>query len=129
MKTKTICLRLPWSCFQPPSRHRPPLPGTKSPNAWSPTASTWTTSYLPGPRKFTRIKVCVYENPVHFYDFDIFFRNGGHQDVSVRARLNPGECTRNIDLNGGLRNINRIKFKYEETSWFIGRAVVRVFGE
>ena len=84
---------------------------------------------LPGPRKFTRIKVCVYENPVHFYDFDIFFRNGGHQDVSVRARLNPGECTRNIDLDGGLRNINRIKFKYEETSWFIGRAVVRVFGE
>ena len=84
---------------------------------------------LPGPRKFTRIKVCVYDNPVHFYDFDIFFRNGGHQDVSVRSRINAGECTRNIDLNGGARNINRIKFKYEETSWFIGRAVVRVFGE
>ena len=84
---------------------------------------------LPGPRKFTRIKVCVYDNPVHFYDFDIFFRNGGHQDVSVRSRINAGECTRNIDLNGGQRNINRIKFKYEETSWFIGRAVVRVFGE
>ncbi|MEQ1866557.1 MAG: hypothetical protein ABL996_18115 [Micropepsaceae bacterium] len=84
---------------------------------------------LPGPRKFTRIKVCVYDNPVHFYDFDIFFRNGGHQDVSVRSRINAGECTRNIDLNGGARNINRIKFKYEETSWFVGRAVVRVFGE
>ena len=51
------------------------------PNAWSPTASTSTTSSLPGPGKFTRIKVCVYDNPVHFYDFDIFFRNGGHQDV------------------------------------------------
>ncbi|MBP6014431.1 MAG: hypothetical protein KBA31_19540 [Alphaproteobacteria bacterium] len=84
---------------------------------------------LPGARKFTRLKVCVYDNPVHFYDFDIFFHNGGHQDVSVRQRLNPGECTRNIDLDGGRRNINRIKFKYEETSWFIGRAVVRVFGE
>lgn len=84
---------------------------------------------LPGPRKFTRIKVCVYDNPVHFYDFDIFFRNGGHQDVSVRSRINAGECTRNIDLEGGRRNINRIKFKYEETSWFVGRAVVRVFGE
>jgi hypothetical protein len=84
---------------------------------------------LPGARTFSRVKVCVYDNPVHFYDFDIFFRNGGHQDVSVRQRINAGECTRNIDLNGGLRNITRIKFKYEETSWFIGRAVVRVFAE
>jgi hypothetical protein len=84
---------------------------------------------LPGNRKFSRLKVCVYDNPVHFYDFDVFFRNGGHQDVSVRARINPGECTRNIDLKGGQRNIDRIKFKYEETSWFIGRATVRVFAE
>lgn len=84
---------------------------------------------LPGNRTFTRVKVCVYDNPVHFYDFDIFYHNGGHQDVSVRSRINAGECTRSIDLNGGRRNIDRIKFKYEETSWFIGRAVVRIFAE
>jgi hypothetical protein len=84
---------------------------------------------LPGPVRYTRVKVCVYNNPVHFYDMDIFFANGGHQDVSLRQRLNNGECTRNIDLNGGARNINRIKFKYEEDSWFLGRAVVRVYGE
>jgi hypothetical protein len=84
---------------------------------------------LPGNRTFARVKVCVYNNPVHFYDFDIFFRNGGHQDVPVRARINAGECTRVIDLKGGRRNIDRIKFKYEETSWFIGRATVRIFAE
>ena len=84
---------------------------------------------LPGDRKFARVKVCVLHNPVHFYDFDIFFKNGGHQDVSVRARINPGECTRAIDLKGGRRNIERIKFKYEETSWFVGRAVVRILAE
>ena len=84
---------------------------------------------MPGNLKFRRLKVCVYNNPVHFYDFDIFFRNGGHQDVSVRQRINAGECTRVIDLDGGRRNIDRIKFKYEETSWFIGRAVVRVLGD
>jgi hypothetical protein len=84
---------------------------------------------LPGARLFSRVKVCVSDNPVHFYDFDVFFRNGGHQDVSVRARINAGECTRVIDLKGGRRNIDRIKFKYEETSWFIGRATVRVFAE
>ena len=50
--------------------------------------------HLPGNRKFSRVKVCVKGNPVHFYDFDIFFRNGGHQDVNVRSRINAGECTR-----------------------------------
>lgn len=84
---------------------------------------------LPGPVRYTRLKVCVYNNPVHFYDMDVFFANGGHQDVTLRQRLNNGECTRNIDLKGGARNINRIKFKYEEDSWFLGRAVVRVYGE
>jgi len=84
---------------------------------------------LPGNRTVARLKVCVYGNPVHFYDFDVFFRNGGHQDVPVRARINAGECTRVIDLKGGRRNIDRIKFKYEETSWFVGRATVRVFAE
>jgi hypothetical protein len=84
---------------------------------------------LPGPVHYRRLKICVYDHPVHFYDMDVFFANGGHQDVSLRSRLNAGECTRNIDLNGGARNITRIRLKYEETSWFVARAVVRVFGE
>ena len=25
-----------------------------------------------GPRQFERIKLCVYRNPVHFYDLDVF---------------------------------------------------------
>jgi hypothetical protein len=84
---------------------------------------------LPGDRRFARFRVCVHGNPVHFYDLDVFFRNGGHQDVEVRSRINAGECTRAIDLNGGRRNIDRIKFKYEETSWFVGRATIRIFAE
>ncbi|MBK6702823.1 MAG: DUF2541 family protein [Caulobacteraceae bacterium] len=82
-----------------------------------------------GPRSFERIKLCVYRNPVHFYDLDVFYRNGGHQDVSVRQRINPGECTRVIDLNGDDRNITRIAMVYEETSFRRRTATVRVFGE
>ena len=69
------------------------------------TAPSATPFVLPGPRAFDRIKLCVYRNPVHFYDLDVRFRNGGHQDVSIRQRINPGECTRAIDLNGDDRNI------------------------
>lgn len=82
-----------------------------------------------GPRQFERIKLCVYRNPVHFYDLDIRYRNGGHQDVSVRERIGPGQCTRVIDLNGDDRNITTISMLYEETSFRRRTATVRVFAE
>lgn len=84
---------------------------------------------LPGDREFNRIRFCVYRNPVHFYDVHIRYRNGGVQDVSMRSRINPGGCTRAIDLNGANRNVERIDMTYEETSFRRRTATVRVFGE
>jgi hypothetical protein len=88
------------------------------------------TIVVEGPRQFERIKLCVYRNPVHFYDVDVRYANGGHQDVSVRRRINPGECTRAIDLNGDDRNITTVSLLYEETSYRRGaHATVRLFAE
>lgn len=84
---------------------------------------------LEGHRQFQRIKLCVYRQPVHFYDLDVRFQNGGHQDVSIRSRINPGECTRAIDLNGDDRDITTISMLYEETSYRRRHATVRVFAE
>ncbi len=83
-----------------------------------------------GHRQFQRIKFCVYRQPVHFYDLDVQYRNGGHQDVDVRQRINPGQCTRVIDLNGDDRDIASISMLYEETSFRRrAHATVRVFAE
>jgi hypothetical protein len=88
------------------------------------------TIVVEGPRQFERIKLCVYRNPVHFIDVDVRFANGGHQDVSVRQRINPGQCTRAIDLNGDDRNIATVSMLYEETSYRRGaHATVRLFAE
>jgi hypothetical protein len=84
---------------------------------------------LPGNRVFNRIKLCVYRNPIRFYDLQVRYRNGGVQDVSVRDFIGAGQCTRSIDLNGRFRNIDRIDMTYEETSWRHRTATVRVFGE
>ena len=85
--------------------------------------------WLDGHRRFDQIKLCVYRHPVRIYDLDVNFNNGGHQDVEVRARINPGDCTRAIDLRGDDRDIKNIKMLYEETSWGRRRtATVRVFG-
>ncbi len=84
---------------------------------------------LPGHRRFNQIKLCVYRNPVHFIDADVYFRNGGHQDVSLASRINAGDCSRVIDLDGGQRDIDRIVLRYEETSRRRARATVRVFAD
>jgi len=87
------------------------------------------TIVVEGPRQFERIKLCVYRQPVHFIDVDVRFANGGHQDVSVRQRINPGQCTRAIDLNGDDRNITTVSMVYEETSFRRRHATVRLFAE
>jgi hypothetical protein len=83
---------------------------------------------LPGPRDFRQIKFCVSRNPVEFHDTDVYFANGGHQDIAMRERVPAGGCTRDIDLEGGDRNITRIDFRYEETSARRARATVKVYG-
>jgi hypothetical protein len=88
------------------------------------------TIVVEGARQFERIKFCVYRSPVHFYDIDVRYANGGHQDVSVRQRINPGQCTRAIDLTGDDRNIATVSMLYEETSYRRGaHATVRLFAE
>lgn len=87
------------------------------------------TMTIEGRRQYERLKICVYRNPVHFIDVDIMFRNGGHQDVAVAARIGPGDCTRVIDLKGDDRDIRSITFRYEETSRKRRSATVKVFAE
>lgn len=87
------------------------------------------TIVVEGRRQFERIKLCVYRNPVHFIDVDVHYANGGHQDVSVRERINAGQCTRAIDLNGDDRNITRVVMVYEETSFRRRTATVRLLAE
>src|SRR5262249_62002114 len=48
---------------------------------------------MPGDRQFVRIKVCAYDNPVHFRDFDIFYANAGPRGGTRRVRMAPGPCT------------------------------------
>lgn len=83
--------------------------------------------HKPGPRRFGQIRLCVSRNPVRFYDVDVRFANGGQQDVKIARRINPGHCTRAIDLKGGRRDLRSVKFLYEETSLKLRRATVRLF--
>ena len=84
--------------------------------------------HAPGPRRYSKIRICVHRNPVRFYDLDVRFAYGGKQDVRIARRINAGRCSRAIKLKGGKRNIRYVKFLYEETSLRYRRATVSLYG-
>lgn len=66
-----------------------------------------------GNNRYRQVRLCVFNAPIRMRDFDVRFDNGGRQDVRVRDRIRAGTCTRNIDLEGDRRDIDRIRLVYE----------------
>lgn len=66
-----------------------------------------------GDTRYCQVRLCSINRPIRMIDFDVYFDNGGHQDVPVRQRISAGQCTRNIDLTGKRRDINRVQLAYE----------------
>jgi hypothetical protein len=64
-------------------------------------------------RKFRQLRVCVKKAPVRFEDFDVYYRNGGSENISVREKFKAGSCSRNLDLRGEARHITQIRLRYE----------------
>src|SRR5688572_21865431 len=80
---------------------------------------------LPGRTRQREIRLCSMNAPLRLRDFDIRFENGRRQDVSTRAVLPAGRCTRAIDLRGNRRDVDRVRLRYEPI--FRGvRPIVRV---
>jgi len=96
--------------------------GTKVVNGGSDT--DWI--YTPGRYRYHQIRVCAFNAPLNMRDIDIYYANGGHQDVDTRDILRPGTCTRSIDLNGRGRDISRIRLKYSPLARGIQAPMVRV---
>jgi hypothetical protein len=82
--------------------------------------------YTPGRYRYHQIRVCAFNAPLNMRDIDIYYANGGHQDVDTRDILRPGTCTRSIDLNGRGRDISRIRLKYSPLARGMQAPMVRV---
>jgi hypothetical protein len=81
---------------------------------------------VPGTSRSHQLRLCVFGGPIQMRDFDVRFRNGGHQDIAVRQMLRAGTCTRNVDLAGSRRDVTQIRLKYTPLARNWVRPVVRV---
>ena len=75
-----------------------------------------------------QIKLKVTDGPLKMYSMIIHFDNGATQDVSMRFKFAQGSESRVIDLDGGLRHLNKITFRYETKGFARGRSRVAVWG-
>jgi hypothetical protein len=75
-----------------------------------------------------QIQLKVTDGPLKMYDMKIHFDNGSVQDVALRSNFNQGSESRVIDLDGGLRHLDRIEFTYETKGFKRGRSRVEVWG-
>lgn len=81
---------------------------------------------VPGTARYRQMRVCVYGGPIEMRDVDVWFRNGGHQDIGTRRLMRAGTCTRALDLRGRRRDVYQVRLKYTplRRGWI--RPVVRV---
>ena len=84
------------------------------------------TIYSPGRIYQRAVRLCAINAPIHLIDFDVRFANGGHQDVSTRALIQGGTCTRAVDLKGGRRDISLIRLRYQPVARNARRPLIRV---
>jgi hypothetical protein len=104
------------------------------PQAWKLVGQTTVTQRLqknavavPGQARFQQVMICAYNRPVRVQDLDVRFMNGGNQDLSVRNVLQPGSCTRAIDLNGNRRDIRAVTLTANTQGFGFARGLVKVF--
>jgi hypothetical protein len=77
---------------------------------------------------FRQLKLKVTNGPLKMYDMKVYFDNGSMQDVAIRVHIPQGGESRVIDLDGGLRHIQRIEFWYETKGFRKGRSRIAVWG-
>lgn len=78
--------------------------------------------------QFRQIKIKVTDGPLHIADMDVYFDNGDKFNVALKNNFRAGQESRIIDLPGGLRNLDRIEFKYSTIGRAKGKARVAVWG-
>lgn len=77
---------------------------------------------------FRQIKLVVRRRAITMRDLKVHYANGGVQDVNLRRSIEAGGATRDIDLTGQNRVIERVVFFYNTQRRTGRRGVVQLYG-
>ncbi|MBI2213203.1 MAG: hypothetical protein HYU52_06120 [Acidobacteria bacterium] len=77
---------------------------------------------------FRKIQFETRRAGVEIFDLKVHYEGGGVQDIEVKSFIEPGSWSREIDLNGGERRIEKVVFTYRASPKGRRQAVVRLYG-
>jgi hypothetical protein len=66
-----------------------------------------------GADKFAALKFKVMDVPIHLMDLEVFFDDGGKQNININFPIKPQGESRVIELQGGERDLKKIVFVYK----------------
>jgi hypothetical protein len=78
--------------------------------------------------QFRFLKLRVTDGPLRVYNMKVHFDNGDVQEVSIRMLIPMSGESRVINLEGGLRHLQKIEFWYETVGFKDGKSRVAVWG-
>ena len=79
--------------------------------------------------KFASLIIEVEDGDLEMHDFTITFGNGKQHSPDLKVEFKEGSRSRQIDLPGESRTIERIAFKYRSTKLREGKAEVKIWGK
>lgn len=65
---------------------------------------------------------------VEIIDLKVHYEGGGVEDIAVKSFVEPGAWSREIDLSGGERRIEKVVFTYKASPKGKRRATLRLYG-
>ena len=66
-----------------------------------------------GSNKFAAIKFKVLGAPIDLISLEVYYANGGKQDIAINSHIKDAGESKVIDLNGGERNLQKVVFIYK----------------
>jgi hypothetical protein len=77
---------------------------------------------------FRKIQFETRRAGVEIFDLEVHYEGGNVEDIEVKSFIEPGSWSREIDLNGGQRRIEKVVFTYKASPKGRRQAVVRLYG-
>jgi hypothetical protein len=65
---------------------------------------------------------------VEIFDLKVHYEGGHVEDIAVKSFIEPGAWSREIDLNGGERRIEKVVFTYKASPKGKRKAALRLYG-
>jgi hypothetical protein len=78
---------------------------------------------------YRQLKLKISDGPLKLHDMKVYFDNGSVQDVPLQGNYRQGSESQVVDLQGDLRHLDRIEFRYETKGFWHGKSRVAVWGK